>query len=126
MSLISKTRIPPPADLVEDEDTIILSNKKPIQVYSERVLKKFMVDKKGTVRIAAIGAAITTAHRVAKFCKERLRTELNWGIETMVEKEGTVVVEERAEGQLGSGFGVVQPPLIQRRVDSIVLALVRV
>ena len=100
-------RIPPPTSLIEDNCTVVISNKRPIHVYSNRVLRLFTKENLPTVRLVALGGAISTAQRVAKHCVKSLKDTAGWTV-TFETKAGTVTKELPVSS--GDGFGEIPNP----------------
>jgi hypothetical protein len=83
----------PDDSLISQPDVIIVSNKRPIQVYSNKVLKKFRLENFTTVRLVGAGGAVNTALRVARFVVEVLKAEVGWTAVSEVVNEIPVVLE---------------------------------
>ena len=117
------SRIPPPKALVDDPNIIVVSNKRPIQVYSERVIKKFRLENATELRLVALGAAISTAQRVARFCVSKLKDETGWNISVETESDEYVVINEIPETEFGSGFGIEPAVPVERKINSVSIVL---
>ena len=114
-------RLPPPKSLTEDDNTVIISNKRPINVYSNRVLRLFTIDNATSVRLVALGGAISTAQRVAKHCVKHLKDTAGWTV-TVEAKTGTFTKSTPAT--TGDGFGdVATLDTIQTSVNSVEIVL---
>ena len=110
------TRLAPPTSLIEkDPSTVIVSNKRPVQVYSNRVLRLITRDDLKTVKLTAVGGAIPTALRVARFCTRNLADSAGWVITT---ESVTTPFTSQAINLDGDGFGAL--PTTQAPTESVI------
>ena len=63
------------ADILKEPDVVIISNKRPIQVYSNKVLKMIRLQNFRSIKLVAAGGAVSTALRVARHVVATLAAE---------------------------------------------------
>ena len=68
----------PSCDLINQPDVVVVSNKRPIQVYSKKILKMVRLQNFRAVKIIGAGGAISTALRVARHCVAALKDDVGW------------------------------------------------
>ncbi len=110
-------------DLLTQKNLVVVSNKRPIQIYSARVLKMFRLDDCPVVRIAGAGGAVPTALRVARHCVARLSEELGWKVKSEIVDESEILVQDLT----AVGFGEIAADTGQaeRKVKQIIVELSR-
>jgi len=116
-------RISPPADLLKDEPlTLAVSNKRPVQAYSNRILRLFKIENATSVKLTALGGAIPTAHRIARFCVAQLEEKAGWRFSS---EHVMSTISSTAATLEGDGFG--EPPVSPdaRRINCVVITITK-
>ena len=96
----------PPDALLEQQDIVVVSNKRPIQVYSNKVTRKFRLENFRSVRIVGAGGAVPTALRIARHVVEALEAETGWTAISTILDESEISVEKPRK----IGFGQIPDP----------------
>ena len=115
-------RIPPPRSLIQDPDLVVVSNKRPLQSYSDRIIKMFRLQMKQEVKLTAMGAAIPTALRISRFCAKTVKDDTGWELSSEVIDEGSITVQE---SECKPSFGQPPPDCQSREIKTITICLKR-
>jgi replicative superfamily II helicase len=104
---------------------VIVSNKRPIQVYSNRAIELFRLKEAEKIQISGLGAAIPTALRVARFVVRSLHKDpgWKWKIVSDVIEESKVTVIDKKKPEIGE---IMTELPTGREVNRIVVELVRI
>ena len=105
-------------DIINEPYTVVVSNKRPIQVYSNKVMELFRLEQASQVKIFALGAAIPRALKVARFCIYQLKENFNTITSKIIEQSKISITETK------TGFGQL-PISNERFINKIVLHLVK-
>ena len=101
---------------------VTVSNQRPIQVYSNKVTELFRLHNEQKVQIVAIGGAIPTALRVARFIVRQFKEDPGWKIVSDIIEESKVEMIDREAPKPGQ---IPQGPK-KRNVNRVVVELVRI
>jgi Alba len=120
------TRISPPPSLIDgDPFTVVVSNNRPVQAYSSRVLRLFKRDNATTVKLTALGGAIPTAQRIARYCIKNLQDKAGWSLKS----ESVLSPYTKSSPNLeGDGFGQVAGDLQEPTytlINAVVITITR-
>jgi hypothetical protein len=105
----------------------MVSNKRSIQIYSDKVLNLFTEKGLPFVEIRALGAAIPTAIRIAQFCVDHLNRTTDFFVTCEIETGTQTRMLARGAAKnstiQGDGFGQLPLPGVPEIVQRVTIYL---